>query len=198
MAKRKRTPVVPSEKAPGAQLPEAPALPPITEHLKIEHQRFIETYLENGHNATRAYLAAYPAATYETAGVEGSKLLEKPKVKEWIDERRKQWAENFNYTREKHIRILTARATARAADFAHLSSFSSREDYGSLGDLEYAIKGWDSNGKPVLHDAGAAANELAKLLGHDKTSNGRDREAQSSGLLGRLSRLRGKRNGGGA
>lgn len=51
--------------------------------LPPEHVRFIEEYLIDD-NGTRAYKAAYPAATYQTCKVEASRLLAKPNIKREI------------------------------------------------------------------------------------------------------------------
>ncbi len=46
------------------------------ERIKV----FIRAFLENGGNATRAYMVAFPNATYNTARTESSKLLAKPNI----------------------------------------------------------------------------------------------------------------------
>ena len=55
-------------------------------NLKTEWQIFADEYIISL-NATQSYLKAYPKASYETANVEGCKLLVKPSIKNYIDER---------------------------------------------------------------------------------------------------------------
>ena len=52
--------------------------------MKQKHVIFVQNYLVDG-NATQAYLKAYPNVTYETAVVNGSRLLTNAKVKEAIE-----------------------------------------------------------------------------------------------------------------
>ena len=55
-------------------------------NLKTEWQIFADEYIISL-NATQSYLKAYPEATYNTANVEGCRLLVKPSVKQYIAER---------------------------------------------------------------------------------------------------------------
>jgi len=54
--------------------------------LSEKHKKFIEEYLISW-NATAAYRATYPKATYDSAGVLGSKLLGNIRIQEEISER---------------------------------------------------------------------------------------------------------------
>jgi phage terminase small subunit len=42
--------------------------------------RFVDAYFAEGENQTRAYLKTHPNVTYNTAAVEGHRLLKDPKV----------------------------------------------------------------------------------------------------------------------
>lgn len=44
---------------------------------RIEEKAFAQAYIENGMNATQATLAIKPNLTHKSAGVEGSRLLER-------------------------------------------------------------------------------------------------------------------------
>ena len=56
--------------------------------LTIKQKAFADYYIELG-NATEAYIKA-GYKNYKSAGVEANKTLNNPKIKEYIDERRKE------------------------------------------------------------------------------------------------------------
>lgn len=53
--------------------------------LSIRHQLFIENYISNGYNATKAYLDAGYSSTGGTARVSAHKLLKDPRTKKVIN-----------------------------------------------------------------------------------------------------------------
>lgn len=55
------------------------------EALSPPDQVFALTYLQNGFNATRAYLKAFPKASYQTAMVGGHWKLRKPKIRAFLN-----------------------------------------------------------------------------------------------------------------
>ena len=58
--------------------------------LTVKQKKFADEYIKTG-NATQSYLdAGYSMKSKNGAGVEGQKLLRKPKVKDYIDKRMKQ------------------------------------------------------------------------------------------------------------
>lgn len=59
------------------------------EKLTIKQRKFCEEYVKNGYNATQAYLAAYECA-YNTANVEGGRLLKKKHVRDYVSELQKE------------------------------------------------------------------------------------------------------------
>ena len=56
-------------------MPECPVIP-----LRCNDLLFLNTYLSNGRNATRAYQVVHPKAKYTTAAARANKLLKKPSV----------------------------------------------------------------------------------------------------------------------
>ena len=54
--------------------------------LTYKQRVFAQAYIDNHGNATQAYLASSPNVTLKSAGVEGSRTLKKPRVKEAIFE----------------------------------------------------------------------------------------------------------------
>ena len=54
--------------------------------LSRKHRLFVDEYLRIL-NGTRAYMAVYPSASYESAGVQASRLLGTPKIKDAVEAR---------------------------------------------------------------------------------------------------------------
>lgn len=54
--------------------------------LTEKQKAFADYYIESL-NAVESYMRAYDTGNYKVAGVEGSRNLEKPKIKEYINER---------------------------------------------------------------------------------------------------------------
>jgi len=47
--------------------------------LLLRYKRFIYHYINNGFNATQAYMSSYKPKNANVAGVEGHRMLSKPK-----------------------------------------------------------------------------------------------------------------------
>ena len=75
--------------------------------MKTEWQIFADEYIISL-NATQSYLKAYPEATYNTANVEGCKLLVKPSVKQYIDERMASKQDERIMKQDEILRLLTS------------------------------------------------------------------------------------------
>lgn len=58
------------------------------DELNDLESRFLSIYINNGFNATAAYLLASPGVQYDTARTEGSKLLAKPHVQHELEIRK--------------------------------------------------------------------------------------------------------------
>lgn len=65
-----------------------------------KHIKFLEEYMINGFNATKAYLYAYPNVNENTAGVNGHKLLGTTKIKAEIERRQQELSKKKNIDRE--------------------------------------------------------------------------------------------------
>lgn len=89
--------------------------------LTEKQKRFCEEYLIDL-NATRAYMAAYPRVKNEnTAAACASENLRKPKVKEYLDERKKDLQKRTEITQDKVLRELAAIAFADVTDIVSFS-----------------------------------------------------------------------------
>lgn len=55
--------------------------------LTVPQHTFALEYLQNGFNARAAYLVAHPGVTMSTAGCEGHRTLNLPKVRRWLNTR---------------------------------------------------------------------------------------------------------------
>ena len=75
--------------------------------MKREWQIFSDEYIISL-NATQSYLKAYPKASYETANVEGCKLLVKPSIKAYIDEQMAKKQDDRIMKQDEILRLLTA------------------------------------------------------------------------------------------
>ena len=75
--------------------------------MKREWQIFADEYIISL-NATQSYLKAYPEATYNTANTEGSKLLVKPCIKNYIDEQMAKKQDERIMKQDEILRILTS------------------------------------------------------------------------------------------
>ena len=75
--------------------------------MKREWQIFADEYIISL-NATQSYLKAYPKASYETANVEGCKLLVKPSIKNYIDERMASKQDERIMKQDEILRLLTS------------------------------------------------------------------------------------------
>lgn len=76
---------------------------------------FIAFYLNNGYNATQAYLAAYDC-TYETAAKNAYKTYNNPEVKEEIKRRQQEHYEMLNISAERIAEELASMAFAAKGD----------------------------------------------------------------------------------
>ena len=75
--------------------------------MKREWQIFADEYIISL-NATQSYLKAYPKASYETANVEGCKLLVKPSIKAYIDEQMAKKQDDRIMKQDEILMLLTA------------------------------------------------------------------------------------------
>ena len=75
--------------------------------MKREWQIFADEYLIDC-NATRSYQVAYPEASYNTANVEGCKLLVKPSVKQYIDQRMAEKTDDRIMKQDEILMLLTS------------------------------------------------------------------------------------------
>lgn len=148
--------------------------------LSYKEERFVEFYLQNGHNATRAYLEAYRTG-YGTANVEGPRLLVRPRIAAAIEAERERLRNIGKFSREQAIQILLAIATTTPDRVTSALRAPSQENsYVGLGDARYAIhvqktpEGYVAS-TPSLGERRAAINDLWEKLGLDKNASESDR-----------------------
>lgn len=68
--------------------------------------RFVDAYFAEGENQTRAYLKTHPNVTYNTAAVEGHRLLKDPKVHAMVEKRRTELRAKYALTSDRVIQEL--------------------------------------------------------------------------------------------
>lgn len=182
MAKRGKTQEVSSAKTSGKSSAQKPPIT-IEPEFKLNSRQsfFIRYYLDNGFNATRAYMKAYNSA-YDTARTEASKLLANPSIQQIVKDRQDEMAERLKYTREKWLSTLVAMATSDVVELNELP----RDEEGRIihpGDAVYGIGCKASDRK-------AALDELRDVLGF---KNPTDTGIEESTARDLLSRIRGRK-----
>ena len=75
--------------------------------MKKEWQIFADEYLIDC-NGTRAYQVAYPDAGYDTARTESSRLLAKPNIKQYIDQRMAEKTDDRIMKQDEILMLLTS------------------------------------------------------------------------------------------
>jgi phage terminase small subunit len=146
---------------------------PLTEANKL----FIRAYMIR-RNATRAYMKAYPEASYETANTEGSRLLRDPRVSSRIKVLLAQEAARLKVTYEKVTDVLAAAAFGNIADvFNDDGSIMMPTDMDR--DVASAIKSMKR--KEILAKVGEGGE--VKVIGHTIEISMHDR-VQPARLLG--------------
>ena len=75
--------------------------------MKKEWQIFADEYLIDC-NGTRAYQVAYPDAGYDTARTESSRLLAKPNIKQYIDDRMAEKTDERIMKQDELLMLLTS------------------------------------------------------------------------------------------
>lgn len=108
-----------------------------------EKQRLFCIYYIEDFNATKAYKKAY-RCSYDTAMVEGSKSLRKPKIKKEIDRLTKECLEE----QKIESKLISKRVLQKYIDIA----FSNMTDFVEFGQKEEIVK--DDNGEPILDNEG--------------------------------------------
>lgn len=83
--------------------------------LTKKEKAFCEEYIQNGYNATQAYLAAY-GGTYDTANSTGHRKLKKPEIKAYIEQLQKEAFEAACITAERVALKLSEIAFAAKGD----------------------------------------------------------------------------------
>jgi hypothetical protein len=157
--------------------------------LSKKHQRFVNEYLKRW-NGTRAYMAVYPKAQYESALRSASELLTKPDIAAVIAERIKE----SQMSADEAMEILAAHARGDMGQFANglggLDFDAAKEAGLTRLVKKYKQRTTTKIGKGAndddtethdleieLYDAQAAAEKILKIHGkfvdrHDVTSGG--------------------------
>jgi phage terminase small subunit len=70
------------------------------------HIAFIDAYMINGFNATKAYLSAYPNVKYESADASARKLLDNTRIKDEIERRQEENKKKYEVTKEEVVEVV--------------------------------------------------------------------------------------------
>lgn len=73
--------------------------------LSDKHEKFCQEYMINGFNATQAYISVYKVSE-KVGGASGIRLLENAKVKERLEELKKETRQQYQITKEELLNDL--------------------------------------------------------------------------------------------
>ncbi len=98
---------------------------------------FIEEWLTNGYNQSKAYRTIHPEVNANSANVESSKLMKNPNIQAFIQERKKQIRENTNIeigyiVQEIYNVIANAKSQARQDNHCILKALDQLSKLGGL------------------------------------------------------------------
>jgi hypothetical protein len=134
------------------------------EHLTDEEALFVEAYLGNGGNATRAYRTVRPQVKNGSAGTEGWRMLQLPQVQAALQARRQEWFTRLEMGGDEALALIALRARADIGEF-----FDEKGNPLPIprlpAALRLAIKSWKPDGTVVLYDALKAAELMAMATG---------------------------------
>ena len=162
--------------------------------LTWKEERFVDSYIDNGGNATQAYRAAHPGCLYSTANTEGPQWLAKPNIQQTIEEIQKGLRDELKIDRNKILRVYAAMAFATMDDFAEVAKNPhDRESYSGLGLKRMAIESVSRSPKNCTHiklvNRLAVLNELWDKLGFKNLEQKNNGEANHEAILAAISRL---------
>ena len=87
--------------------------------MKDRHKEFADTYLANGYNARKAYMACYPDCKPNSADVLAYRLLNREDVKEYIDTQRKLMFESRRVDMYRWVEEIANIAFAEKGDMVY-------------------------------------------------------------------------------
>lgn len=142
------------------------------EKINPRHKAFIDEYLINGMNGTKAYQSVYKGTTNpETAKVSSSRLLTIDNVKQYLQSKQEDISIKHEVTRDKIIERLNKRSNLM--DEIHTLAMKdtlTKEEEDKLKRLSYIIKTSDANKSDEM---------LAKILGINEP----DKVEHSGGII---------------
>lgn len=153
---------------------------------------FVDAYVDNGGNATQAYLIADPRVTWSSAKTLAWRLLQIEHVIDAIAAKREDIRRRLDLPREKLLRIQAAMATAKLSEFSEvLRDPANKDAYRHLGDSEWALqsadKSYEQGNKIKLYDRQTALDSLWTKLGYEKgTDPGAERDVTGTVLQAAL------------
>lgn len=142
--------------------------------LKPEHRIFAENYVIEW-NATQSYLKAYPKVTYETAMVNGCKLLRNAKVATHIEEIQKDLSKLCGVSAARNVLELKKIAYSNMSDFKDgwlkQKEFEelTNDQKAALSEIQYTTKTFNGGEENIVkfkvHDKQRAIEIMNKMLG---------------------------------
>lgn len=156
---------------------------------QYKHERFADEYIDNGGNATQAYLKVYKCDP-ESANANAHRLMVNDGIRALIDHTRAEQKLALGMSREKLLRIQVAMAVTTIDEVVEVGrNHLDEASYAGLGDKRYAIKSAEPGQfgtKLHLNDRQAAVNELWTKLGIKTQPDSGRGESTTRSLLKKL------------
>lgn len=161
--------------------------------LTWQQERFVEYYVSNGGNASRAYVQA--GYRNGSPNVGAAILLKLQKVKDAVAAEREHFQSVLNFKREDQLLILHGMATATVDDFDGVDP-SDKESFRHLGYKRHAVQSLEQTKDGVrikLCNKREALDGLAAILGFEAGSDSGSREDLDLGMGDALARIKSRR-----
>lgn len=168
--------------------------------LTYKQERFIQEYVRNGGNATRAAISA--GYSPDCAKQIGSENLTKPAIREAIATWREEMRSTARVTRDDLLTLLISMLLAAPGDFVDVNPADATSFIG-LGLKQYAIKDMQeevpgkSGRKLSFESKRDLINDLWEKLGFDQAAGAEDKVSILGRLIGVAEKL-GRGNASGA
>jgi phage terminase small subunit len=151
----------------------------IIQTINDNHAKFIEEYINNGHNGVQAYLKAYPNVTsYQHAAVSSLELMKRSDVQTYLSQRQNEIKERANIKSLDILHKLQTWLTCDPTDFIGLTPDNIKElpmeVRQCIQDIEHTKKEYtdrqgnlvvDHKIKVKLVDKTKAADMISKHIG---------------------------------
>ena len=100
---------------------------PIKQEINDNHAKFINEYLNNGHNQVKAYISVYKNDSYAAANLQAIALMKRPEVQTYLSKRQNEIKERANIKSLDILHKLQTWLTCDPTDFIGLTPENIKE-----------------------------------------------------------------------